>query len=100
MKVDIFNKYADKVTQLFGITKEGLFSKSKERSLVDARYLLFYLCHKRPMSVSYIQKYMFENGYDTKHTTILYGIKVVQERINADNDYQKVAQSIEKSVSI
>lgn len=100
MKSEIFNKYVDRVVALFDISRESLFSKSKERSLVDARYLLYYLCHKRPMSVAYIQKYMSENGYTTKHTTILYGIRVVEARINEDNDYQRVAQSIEKSVSI
>lgn len=100
MKVDIFNQYVERVTELFGIPKEKLFSKSKERELVDARYLLYYLCYKRPMNVSYIQRYMKESGYDIKHTTILYGIRTVETRVKEDNDYMQIVKDIQKAVFI
>lgn len=100
MKIDIFNQYVDRITDLFGITKEGFFSKSKERELVDARYLLYYLCFKRPMNIKYIQKYMQDNGYETKHTTILYGIRAVEKRVKDDSDYLQVFKEIQKAVFI
>ena len=100
MKSDIFSQYVERVTELFGIQKEKIFSKSKERELVDARYLLYYLCHKRPMNISYIQKYMSENGYEIKHSTIIYGISTVEKRVKEDIDYMQIVKDIQKAVFI
>jgi chromosomal replication initiation ATPase DnaA len=100
MKVDIFNQYVERITELFGVSKEKLFSKTKERELVDARYLLYYLCFKRPMSLSYIQKYMAENGYEIKHSTIIYGISTVEKRVKEDSDYMQIVKDIQKAVFI
>jgi chromosomal replication initiation ATPase DnaA len=100
MKVDIFNQYVERVCDLFGISKEKLFSRSKKTEIVDARYLLYYLCHKRPMNISYIQKYMLSNDYPTQHTTIIYGINTVDKRIKEDADYMQVVKDIQKAVFI
>jgi chromosomal replication initiation ATPase DnaA len=100
MKSNVFNKYVDKITVLFGVTKEELFSKTKRKEIVDPRQLLYYLCHKRPMSLKYIEIYMIENGYYTKNSNILYGVNAVIKRINEDEDYSKIIKEIEESVSI
>jgi len=100
MKVDIFNQYVERITELFGVSKEKLFIKTKERELVDARYLLYYLCFKRPMALNYIQKYMAENGYDIKHSTLIYGISVVEKRVKEDSDYMQIVKDIQKAVFI
>jgi chromosomal replication initiation ATPase DnaA len=100
MKSDIFNQYVERVTDLFGISKDKFFSKSKERELVDARYLLYYLCYKRPMGINYIQKYMDESGYTIKHSTIIYGISTVEKRVKDDNDYLQIVKDIQKAVFI
>lgn len=100
MKYDIFNQYVTKVTSLFGIKKEDLFSKSKKRDIVDARHLVYYLCAKRPMSLSYIIKYMGENGYSIHHPSILRGISKIDERMKEDSDYVSIIKDIEKSVFI
>ena len=100
MKVDIFNQYGERVCDLFGISKEKLFSRSKKTEIVDARYLLYYLCFKRPMTISYIQKYVLDSGYITQHTTIIYGISTVEKRIKDDPDYLQVVKDIQKAVFI
>lgn len=100
MKSDIFNQYVDRISDLFGITKEDLFSKTKKREVVDARYLLYYLCFNRPMTISYIQKYMLNNNYDIQHTTIMYGISTVDKRVKDDPDYLQIVKDIQKSVFI
>jgi hypothetical protein len=38
MKKQIFNQYAQKIADLFGVDKQELFVKSKKRDLVDARH--------------------------------------------------------------
>ena len=100
MKVDIFNQYVERICDLFGIQRDEIFSKSKRRQLVDARYLLYYLCFKRPMTVSYIQKFVLDSGYITQHTTIIYGISTVEKIIKDDPDYLQVVKDIQKAVFI
>jgi chromosomal replication initiation ATPase DnaA len=100
MKQDVFNQYADKIVDIFDITKEDLFSKSKKREIVDARHLLYYLCYKRPMTISYIQKYMSANGYDIQHSSIIHGINSVSSRVRDDADYMQIAKELDKAVFI
>jgi chromosomal replication initiator protein len=100
MKENVFNQYVDKVINLFGISRDDLFSKSKKRNLVDARQLLYYLCSKRNIQVTYIQKYILENGYDTVHSTIIHGIAVVESKVKEDRDYESIVNSINLSVFI
>ena len=100
MKQDVFNQYAERIAARFEVSREDLFTKTKKREVVDARQLLYYLCHKRPMRVHYIQKYMVENGYDIKHSTIIHGINAVKQRIDEDADYLQVIRQLEKSVFV
>ena len=86
MKTKIFNLYVDRVCFLFGIDKETLFTKTKRRDVVDARHLLYYLCHQRPMRLVYIQEYMAENGY-INHSSIHHGIAQVKNKVENDVDY-------------
>ena len=87
MKTKIFNVYVEKVCYIFGIEKEMLFTKTKRRDVVDARHLLYYLCHQRPMRLVYIQEYMAENGYVINHSSIHHGIAQVKQKVIDDVDY-------------
>lgn len=100
MKHDVFNQYVDRVSDLFGISKEDIFSKSKKREFVDARHLIYYLCAKRPMQITYIQKYMNEAGYEIKHSSIIHGIAAVEQKIADDKDYVSVVREVERAVFI
>lgn len=100
MKSDIFSQYADAIVKLFRIDKAELFSKNKRRDLVDARQLLYYLCHKRPMALIYIQNFMKDNGYDINHSTIIHSIKAVEKRLMEDRDYASVVNNIQRKVSL
>jgi len=100
MKHEVFNQYVDRVSDLFGISKDVLFSKTKKRNVVDARHLVYYLCAKRPMQVTYIEKYMSEAGYDIRHSSIIYGISSVEKRIAEDKDYVSVVREVERAVFI
>jgi len=100
MKSDVFNQYVDRVSELYNIKKKDLFSKSKKREFVDARHLIYYLCSKRPIQVSYIQKYMDDNGYKIQHSSVIHGINSIQKKVNEDIDYQTIIKDIEKAVFI
>ena len=98
MKREIFDKYVDEVTRLFGISKEQFFTKNKKRDISEARQVVYYLCYRRPMQITYIEQYMRANGYDVRHPTIIHGITVMIERANADKDYFKLIEKIEQCV--
>ena len=100
MKQDVFNQYVDRVIDLFGITKEVFFSKTKKREVVDARQLIYYLCAKRPMQITYIERYMNDAGYEIKHSSIIHGISAVEKRIAEDKDYVSVVKEVERAVFI
>lgn len=100
MKEDVFNQYVDRVTDLFNVKKDELFSKEKKRHIVDARQLLYYLCYNRQMKLIIIQKFMMNNGYKIAHNSVINGIRVIQEKIKEDKDYQSIIKDIEKAVFI
>jgi len=100
MKEDVFNQYVDKVTELFNIKRDVLFSKSKERHVVDARQMLYYLCHNRQMQFVTIKNFMVGNGTSVHHNSIVNGINNVKIKLEEDRDYQTIIKELEKSVFI
>jgi chromosomal replication initiation ATPase DnaA len=100
MKSDVFNQYVDRVSELYNVNKKDLFSKSKKREFVDARHLIYYLCSKRPIQISYIQKYMDDNGYKVGHSSVIHGINSIQNKVNEDRDYQTIIKELDKAVFI
>lgn len=95
MRTKIFNKYVDNVCSIFSVDKKTLFTKNKSRAVVDARQLLYFLCHKRPMSLIYIQEYMKNNGYSVYKSTIHHGISIVTDKIkDEDRDYISAVKEI------
>lgn len=95
MKRDFFNRYTDEILNLFRLNRNDLFVKNKKRDVVDARNLLYYMCTTRQMRVVTIQEYMAEEGYVISHSSILYGIGNVQEKIINDKDYLHSINRIE-----
>ena len=100
MKKEVFNQYADKIAQMYGITKQQMFSKTRDRNAVDARHLLYYMCSTRPMQLIYIQKFLEEEGFITKHPPLIHGVKVVTARLKDDPDYNRIVQKLKQSVTI
>lgn len=98
MKQEVFEAYVNKIIDLFKIKREELFSKNKRRDLVDARYLLYYLCAHRPMRIRYIQEYMVLSGYDIEHSSIIHGINEIKRKIAEDTDYVHVINEIERCI--
>ena len=95
MKKDIFKKYVQEVARVFEIPELHLFEKSKERDKVDARHLLYYLCKRRPMRITYIQNFMESRGYNINHSSIIHGINQVEEKVEEDKDYLNIIERIE-----
>lgn len=100
MKEDIFEQYVDKVIQLYSISREELFARSKKRYIVDARNLLCYLCFNRKIKLITIQEFMGKNNYKTSHSPIIYSINTVVKKAEEDKDYRLIIKNIDNSVFI
>lgn len=100
MKEDVINQYVNKVIHLFNIDRETLFSKSKQRHIVDARQLLYYLCYNRQMQFVIIKNFMLDNGTSVHHNSIVNGINNVKVKLEEDKDYQTIIRELEKAVFI
>jgi chromosomal replication initiation ATPase DnaA len=100
MKKDVFNQYVDRVIDLFDIDRETLFSRSKQRHIVDARQLLYYLCHNRQMQFVTIKNFMLDNGASILHNSIINGVNNVKAKLEEDKDYQTIIKELEKAVFI
>jgi chromosomal replication initiation ATPase DnaA len=94
-KEEIFESYTKAVCDRFNIeANTQLFKKTKQREVVDARYTLYYMCRKRPMRISRIQRFMYNNGYDIAHSCIIYGINQMTDMIDKDEDYKELIQEL------
>lgn len=94
MKIEIFDQYVDKIVSLYAIPRSWLFTKVKKREVVDARHMLYHVCIERNIPVSYIQRFMHGYGYAIGHSTIIYGIKVMEEKVATDPDYKQIVNKI------
>ena len=90
MKKDIFDSYAKAIASQFHLTLDQMFDKTKKREIVDARQMLYYLCMERPIRISYIQRFMGDQGHSVTHSTIIHGYKRAKEMIDQDKDFQDV----------
>ena len=84
--------YANAIAEQFHLTLDQMFEKTKKRECVDARQILYYLCMERPIRISYIQRFMEENGHNVSHSTIIHGYKKAKELIDKDKDYKKILE--------
>jgi hypothetical protein len=99
MKKEIFYEYVNQVSIMFEIDREILFTKTKKRDVVDARYLIYYLAIERKINVIYIQQYMLDGGYDTNHSSVCRGINVVRKKVESDVDYIDIINKLNSEVN-
>ena len=93
MKRKQFNIYVRKILKEFSISRELLFTNTKEREVVDARQMLYWTCiADGEFKIGTTVRMMRENGYDIGHSTIIHGIT----RMNNTEDryYIKLQQKI------
>ena len=95
MKKDIFDGYAIAIAKQFHLTLDQMFDKTKKREIVDARQMLYYLCMERPIRISYIQRFMEEQGHSVAHSTIIHGYKKAKELIDKDQDFLEVVSKLQ-----
>ena len=92
MKKILFKKFAISMAKKFGLTLEEMFATNKEHDVVQSRWMLYYLCVERNISVSYIKKCLAEQGYKASASTITYGYKKASQLVASDYDYKQLTK--------
>lgn len=68
MSKDRFSKYLQAVCDEYGLTKEQLFEKSRNRYLVEARRSLIHMCYKHCQKAklphAYIAQFFDQNDFN------------------------------------
>jgi chromosomal replication initiation ATPase DnaA len=100
MKQELFNQYVEWVSKIFNLPKEVIFSKSREQSTVEARHMIYYLCHERGISLKSIKNYLLEYKYSIHNPALLYGIRKMKIKVQSDDDYSVLTDRIQRGVSI
>ncbi len=95
---DTFNYYAEVIASEMNIETQEIFTRLKRRHLVDSRQVLFYLCNKSQINVSYIQKFMEENGLHMEHSTIIHGINRIDGLLSTNKPMQDFVKSVTSKI--
>ena len=56
--------------------------------------MLYYLCMERPIRISYIQRFLEDNGYSVSHSTIIHGYKKAKDLIESDKDFEDAINEV------
>jgi len=86
MKKGIFIAYVKLVCEGMNITNEELFSKTRNREVANARFILYYLCYERPMTVNQIVSLMYDEGYYISYESVRRGTQVISQKLNLKED--------------
>jgi len=78
MKNKIFNFYVDFICKKCNITRQQLFLKTKQRQYSLPRFMLYYICSKRPIGSTEISNLMKQNGLDVPRQNIDCGIDKIK----------------------
>lgn len=90
MKRKRFNAYVDVILKEFGVSRNMFFTKIKEREIVDARQMLYWVCHKKDFTIASIIRMMGDNGYDIQYPSVKQGIDRIDETKDVDyNNFKK-----------
>jgi chromosomal replication initiation ATPase DnaA len=95
MKEYIFKQYLGNILEHLGITLEDLLEETKTRTIVEARYILYYLCQERGMTLSEIKSYMETQGFEVTLATMMKGVVKAKDIIDNDPDYKYIVKKLE-----
>lgn len=94
MKKELFQSILSQILKKYGISKQEFYEQTKMPDIVNARYLLFYVCRTKGISVSRIERLLKDDGFEMSYATIFRGIKAMEKRIIEDADYSRIISSI------
>lgn len=90
-KVINFDMIVEATADFYNLNPDVIFSKSRVRDVADARQIIMYLSQK----LTTLSSSAIGHKLNRSHTTVLHGIKAVEDRINFTKDLQDTVSAIE-----
>ena len=94
MNEHILQSYIDNITMHYGVSQEFIFSEGQKREKTEPRQFFFYICNKKGIPITSIQKFMRKFGFDMHNVTIYQGLKRFEEIIEGDRDYTALIEKL------
>lgn len=93
-KVINFDMIVEATAEFYNINPDVIFSKSRVRDVADARQIVMYLSQK----LTSLSSSAIGSKLNRSHTTVLHGIKAVDDRINFTKDLVDTVAAIESEL--
>lgn len=90
-KVINFDMIVEATAEFYNLNPDVIFSKSRVRDVADARQIIMYLSQK----LTSLSSSAIGHKLNRSHTTVLHGIKAVEDRVNFTKDLQDTVTAIE-----
>jgi chromosomal replication initiation ATPase DnaA len=100
MKKEIFNQYYAIVCERYNINPDELFGSGRKANVAEARHMLYFLCQRRNMRITFIQQCLDERGVKVAHPNVIHGTRTIQKLVDTDKDYARMVDAITDSVTI
>ncbi len=95
MKIQLVEKYLDAVATHSRLTKEEIFSKTKQMHIVQARRILYYLCIQKGMTINELMSYLKQLNFDIPYTSVRNGIEEVKKQVQTDSDLAEIIYNLQ-----
>ena len=90
-KVINFDMIVEATAEFYKLNPDVIFSKSRVRDVADARQIIMYLSQK----LTSLSSSAIGHKLNRSHTTVLHGIKQVEDRVNFTKDLAEPVAAIE-----
>ena len=94
MNIKLFNQIVDYVSHHTQVDEEEMFSRSRKKALVDARYLIIYIARQLDIKLVYIQRFFKLKGYELHYTTLFHASNRIGEDMKEDEYTKEVVNTI------
>ena len=96
---DLFDVIVNDVCNITRTTHDELYNKTKDNHITSTRYLIYYLAKECGHRLNSIVRYMKANGFETTTSTVIYGIKQINEKLETDANLKTyVSAFLEESI--
>lgn len=89
-----FDMIVETTAEYFNLNPDVLFSKSRQRDIAEARQVIMYLCNK----MTSLSTTAIGNKLNRAHTTVMFGINAIKERLPYAKDLSNLINQIEEDI--
>jgi len=94
MNPKLFNQVVDLVSHFTMMKEEEIFSRSRKKAFVDARYLIIYIARHLDIRLVYIQRFFSLKGSDVCYGTLFHACNRIEGEMKEDPQVKSLVDQI------